>query len=409
MSEELRYLNNIFINTSGNKITPVRILFNSKIIDIQRVSEKEFDWKDINTIEKKESVTTCLGNISHAENIKNIDGGFNLLMPGAVDPHVHFDTPGFEFRDTFDCGSTAAASGGVTTVIDMPCTSLPPVTSLSNFLQKLNTVKSRSLVDFAFWGGVRGNDFENPELIERNVQELDEAGAASYKVYVISGMDTFQDLSYEQIKEAAKYISKTGKPVGVHAEDKVLIESRRKFFREQNLNTWEYYCRARDSKAEKTAVEKMINISNDTGVRVHIVHLSSKDGLGLIRKARNDGTEISTETCPHYLHFTQDDFKDDSIRNILKTAPPVKEVKDKEALWQGLEDGSISFVTTDHAGCDPLEEKSSYNFWEVYGGIPGIEHRVPYIISEGFMNGKLSLEKSISLLSEKSAEYFIQT
>ena len=91
---------------------------------------------------------------------------------------------------------------------------------------------------------------------------------------------------------------------------------------------------------------------------------------------------------------------------FLKTAPPVKKAIDRKELWQGLNDGSLSFVTTDHAGCDPKKEKSSKNFWEVYGGIPGVEHRVPFMFSEGFLKGKLSLQKTIELLSTNAAEFF---
>jgi dihydroorotase-like cyclic amidohydrolase len=128
--------------------------------------------------------------------------------------------------------------------------------------------------------------------------------------------------------------------------------------------------------------------------------------LDLIRNARTRNINISAETCPHYLYFTQKDFENDSIRNYLKTAPPVKCEEDREELWSGLDDGSILFVTTDHAGCDPVKEKSSKNFWEVYGGIPGVEHRVPFLISEGFIKGKLTLEKTVRLLSSNAAGYF---
>jgi dihydroorotase-like cyclic amidohydrolase len=116
--------------------------------------------------------------------------------------------------------------------------------------------------------------------------------------------------------------------------------------------------------------------------------------------------KITSETCPHYLHFTQEDFNNEDISNFLKTAPPVKMKNDQDALWKGLEDGSLSFLTTDHAGCNPAEEKTSDNFWEVYGGIPGVEHRVSYFISEGFLKRKFALDKTIDLLSTNVAEYF---
>ncbi|MCB0743601.1 MAG: amidohydrolase family protein [Ignavibacteriae bacterium] len=406
MTKELKILTNVFLNTTDNNVVPVNIYFDDAIIKIERISSKEFNWDDIKTFESKLKLTSQFTANPIPGKSKIIDGKFNLVIPGAMDPHVHFDTPGFEFRDTFEHGSTAAAFGGVTTIIDMPCTSLPPVTTLTNFEEKLSIVKDRSLIDFAFWGGVRGNDFDQKINVEKNINELNEAGVASFKAYLISGMDTFKDLSFDQMKRVAEIISKIGKPLGVHAEDKNLIEARREEYKRNNQNSWEHYCNAQDSLAEEAAVKDMIKIGELTGAKVHIVHLSSELGLTSIQNAQQKGINITAETCSHYLHFTQNDFKNDSIRNYLKTAPPVKFENDKQALWQGLKEGSLKFVTTDHAGCNPNEEKINEDFWKVYGGIPGVEHRVPHLISEGFIKQKLNLNQTINLLSTNVAEYF---
>lgn len=400
-----RLLKNIFINTTENKIRLGEIYFTDKILEVKFLSD-EIEWKNISTPEKKNELLRKINLQESSESIDIIDGNFNLVIPGGIDPHVHFDTPGFEFRDDFEHGTTAAAHGGVTTIIDMPCTSLPPVTNKKNFEIKLNAVRNRSLIDFAFWGGVRGNDFCKTIDIEKQIYELIDCGVAAFKVYVISGMDTFTDLTYERIREVAKILAQTNKPMGVHAEDKNLVIQRRTKFKEEGRTDWQAYCEARDVLAEVTAVKEIIKIAGETGVRAHIVHLSSGEGLRKIAEARNNGINISAETCPHYLYFTQDDFRNGNIRNYLKTAPPVKFETDKEQLWNGVASGILNFVTTDHAGCIPEKEKISENFWEVYGGIPGVEHRVPFLFSEGFLNNKLSLEKTIKLLSTNPAEFF---
>ncbi len=406
MNSLLKVITNVFLNSEGNKLYPAAIYFTDKIEKIERLSEIEFDWNELKSEDEKTLAISKIPLKEFSDDIKVIDGEFNLLMPGAIDPHVHFDTPGFEFRDDFEHGTTAAASGGVTTIIDMPCTSLPPVTNKKNFEYKLNAVEKRSLTDFAFWGGVRGNDFCKTIPVAVQVKELSESGVVGFKVYVISGMDTFTDLSYERITEAASAISNTGKPMAVHAEDKMLVLTKKKEFLQNNKNTWQHYCAARSSEAEKVAIEKIIESTTGIDIRIHIVHLSSGEGLKEIKAAQEEGIEITTETCPHYLYFTQKDFENERIRNFLKTAPPVKNENDKVALWQGLKDGSITFVTTDHAGCDPVKEKTSENFWKVYGGIPGVEHRVPFLFSEGFLKEKLTLQKTIELLSTNAAEYF---
>lgn len=401
----MKVLKNILLNTNDNNLRIADIYFSEKIKEIRFRSE-EFNWTDVNTKEKRKKIAAEPAKVKYPKNFKTINGNFNLVIPGTIDPHVHFDTPGFEFREDFEHASTAAAYGGVTSIIDMPCTSVPAVTSLKNFREKLKLIKNRSLIDFAFWGGVSGTALKDSASLRKNIFDLADAGVAGFKVYTISGMKDFTNLTYEQIEKVARIIRQTGKPVAVHAEDKNIVVKKRNYFRANNINTWQAYCSARNVRAESKAVVRLIEIAKKTKVKVHIVHLSSKAALDKIRKAQNEGVSITTETCPQYLFFTQEDFENDKIRNYLKTAPPVKFEKDKIALWRGLKNGSIRFVTTDHAGTVPSKEKTSDNFWEVYGGIPGVEHRVPFLFSEGFLKGKFSLEKTVRLLSTNAAEYY---
>ena len=383
-NRQLKILKNVLLSTNENRLKPTDIHFSDKIEKIIDRTSSETEWNEINTIDKRNSYSKKLPPLDYPDNTRIYDGEFRVLIPGTIDSHVHFDTPGFEDRDDFEHGSTAAAFGGVTTVIDMPCTSLPPVTNKNNFEIKLDTLKSRSLVDYALYGGVCGNDFDNNLNIENQIQDLSDKGVAAFKIYLISGMSTFADLTEDRILHAANWIKKTGKPLAVHAEDKKLIVERSAASKSDGQNTWQAYCSARDDQAEAKAIELLIKIAEKTGCQIHIVHLSSKLGLDLIREARNKGLKITSETCPHYLFFTQEDFNNQKISAYLKTAPPVKKDMDNEALWQGLKDGTLSFVVTDHAGCNPEIGKSSNNFWEVYGGFPGVEHRVPFLFSEGF-------------------------
>ncbi len=403
-NSELNIIKNVFISVGSNKLRLAEIYFNQSISEIRFVSNS-IEWNEINTIEKRGLFVEQFS--SYTETPQNIiDGKFNLLIPGGIDSHVHFNTPGFEDREDFQHASTAAAFGGVTTVIDMPCTSLPPVTSVKNLEEKLNALKGKSVIDFALWGGVSRNDIEGRINIKGQIEELAQAGVVGFKAYLISGMETFKDLNIGQMEIIAQQIATTGKPLGVHAEDKFLVESRRIKFQEANRNGWRQYCLARDVLAEEKAVKEMIEIAKVTGVKTHIVHLSSKLGLELIAKAQRDGVSITSETCPHYLHFTQNDFLNEAISTFLKTAPPVKFEEDKNALWNGLADGILSFVVTDHAGSIPERDKTSESFWEVYGGIPGVEHRVQFLISEGFKKNRLSLEQTIKLLSTNAANFF---
>jgi allantoinase len=396
-------IHNIFICDKDNSIKLVKINFDKIIREIIPTLNRSIRWDTISTVSKRKKFIANLNPSPKYDNSKVLNGDFLLLIPGGIDPHVHFDTPGFEFRDDFEHASSAAAWGGTTTIIDMPCTSLPPVTSLKYMQTKLRAVKDRSVVDFALWGGMRGNDYENE--IE-NVTQLSNSGVAGFKAYLISGMGTFTDLSLEQMLETAKTIKDNNMILAVHAEDKNRILDQTQRFKSKNQKDWKAYCQSRNDIAEAKAIESLIDIASITGCRIHVVHLSSAKGLQQIRKAKALRLNITAETCPHYLNFTQNNFENEKISAFLKTAPPVKKKNDRSALWKGLSDGSLSFVTTDHAGCNPRKEKSSKDFWNIYGGIPGVEHRVPFIFSEGFLKGKLLLQKTIELLSTNAAELF---
>lgn len=395
---KIKILKNTLYCLGGNRIGCADLVFDHKIRQILPHEMPALCWRDIATASKWRQ-WQLQHRCTHFDAAKNVlDGHFLLLIPGAIDTHVHFNTPGFEDRDDFDHGSLAAAHGGVTTVVDMPCTSMPPVTCLANMQAKLTALRQRSWIDYGLWGGVRGNDLAEGKDLARQIRELAEAGVIGFKAYLISGMSTFTDLTPEQMLQVAQWIKPTGLPLAVHAEDKKRVQQRSLRLRNAGANDWRAYGKSRDSEAESRAVATMIAIARQTKCPIHIVHLSSALALEQVRQAQKEGLPVSAETCPHYLFFTQADFARPEISAYLKTAPPVKSGGDRAALWGGLADGTIAFVTTDHAGCDPEKEKSAENFWQVYGGIPGVEHRVPFLFSEGFLKHRLTLEQSINLL-----------
>ncbi|UCE06604.1 MAG: dihydroorotase [bacterium] len=405
-NKNLKILKNVFISSGLNRLNLVDLIFDEQIEKIVPQLNQSIKWQDISTREKWEKFKQNISPKQYSADAKVYDGRHLLLMPGAIDSHVHFNTPGFEDRDDFEHGSLAAACGGVTTVIDMPCTSLPPVTLIENLKIKMKAIEGRSWIDYTFWGGVSGNDFQMWKRIDQNIQDLSDMGVVGFKCYFVSGMYTFTDLTFEQMSKVAGIIGLNEGILAVHAEDKALVLQRQMAFQNTGLNNWQAYCQARDDIAEGKAVTHIIEIARRTDAQIHIVHLSSKLALEQIMKAHDEGLKITTETCPHYLYFTENDFRNEAISNYLKTAPPVKTEQDREALWHGLKDKTISYVTTDHAGCDPIREKSSWNFWDVYGGIPGVEHRVPFLFSEGFKKGRLTLSRTIDLLSNNVAKFF---
>ncbi len=329
--------------------------------------------------------------------------GGRLVVPGAIDGHVHFDDPGFGWRENFATGTRAAAAGGVTTVVDMPCTSLPPVTTRAALRNKLEVVAPKAVVDFMLWGGISGNAVEDPQW-ERHAADLADDGVGAFKLYMLSGMDTFRELTPDRMVAALRLLARLGVPAGVHAEDRPLVMELTAARRAAGGCTPLDYAASRPAEAEIRAVEALIGMGRKTGARVHVVHLGSGVALDRIRAAAGDGVAVSAETCPHYLAFTRSDLAVQGA--LLKTAPVVKEPADRDRLWAGLSDGSLQHVATDHAAGEWPSEKTTGSIWTDYGGIPGVELLLPFLFSEGVAKGRITLERMTELVSSAPARFF---
>jgi len=321
-----------------------------------------------------------------------------ITIPGGIDPHVHFDTPGFTHREDFYHGSMSAAAGGVTTVIDMPCTSLPPVTNGKNFEEKFAAIKNESVIDFGLYGGVCANNFE---AFEKSMEELAGKKVRGFKTYFVSGMKTFPQVSLVQFELILKKAEELNLPVLLHAEDADVVSNMTKIY-ENADDDYLRYCNSRPAQAEVTAVANAIKIAKQVNGNLHIVHVASAEAAQLVNQVRSK-YNMTYETCPHYLSYTQDDFK--SKGSLLKTAPVVKSKKDQDELWKYLEEGNCSFVASDHAPA-PLKEKQTGSFWKNYGGIPGVQTLIPVVFSEGYKKQKLTLKKFVEVVSTNAAKRY---
>ena len=327
------------------------------------------------------------------EQVFDLEG--KLLLPGGVDPHVHFNQPGFTQREDFATGSAAAAAGGVTTVIDMPCTSLPPITSVENFVNKHNIIKENAYIDYAFWGGITGDGYD--KLV---VEKLWDYGVVGFKLYTISGMDTFQAVSYDLLDKIFSDFSGSDKLFAFHAEDAQVISEASGKFSAQELKSWQNYVPSRPAAAESVAVSKVLSAMHDN--KVHFVHISTKDAVQQIVKAQNKNKDVSLESCPHYLEFCQEDYA--QLLGRLKTAPSVKEKQDRDYLRANLD--QLSFLATDHAGCIWQTEKDKEDFSQVYCGIPGVQTFLTYLVDEFYLKGKISYGELVRLSSQGAAQRY---
>ncbi|HCX73566.1 MAG TPA: allantoinase AllB [Candidatus Cloacimonas sp.] len=312
------------------------------------------------------------------------------VFPGVIDPHVHLNDPGFTQREDFYTGTCAAAPGGVTTIIDMPCTSLPPVTTLQNLQAKLREIEPKAIVDFALYGGISGQSFAH---CEKNIAELSEF-VSGFKTYLISGMDTFHSLDHFQLEKVLKISKKYNRPVLVHAEDISYIQSAQQA---GFANSVAGYYKTRPEIAELLAVNSAVALAEDTGADLHVVHVSSAAAAQVIAKSK-----VSGETAPHYLHFDLEDFQ--KIGTPLKVTPPVKQPGNKEKLWQFLAEGKLDFVATDHAPAPAAMKNAS--IMQAYSGIPGLETSFTYLYNAGFMQKKLGLQRLLQVTSSQAAKKY---
>lgn len=332
-----------------------------------------------------------------------IDLGNRLVLPGAIDGHVHFDDPGFTHRENFETGTRSAAAGGVTCVVDMPCTSLPPVTSRANLETKLDVIAPKAHVDFMLWGGVSANAMEDTNWIG-NLEELVAAGVAAIKVYMLSGMDTFRDLDDASIETVLRETGRLRIPVGVHAEDrKTVLELTDRLIADGRDGPLDYAA-SRPAAGEVAAVSTLRELCRRTGARIHVVHVGSGEALDVISSARAEGLPLSGETCPHFLAFTEEDLA--AQGSLLKTAPVVKTAGDRRRLWEGVASGDIQHVATDHAAGEWPSEKQTGSIWTDYGGVPGVELLLPYLYSEGYREGKITLARLVDLVATAPAAFF---
>ncbi|HKF77396.1 MAG TPA: dihydroorotase family protein [Candidatus Dormibacteraeota bacterium] len=321
---------------------------------------------------------------------EEVDAGGLLVLPGGVDAHVHSRDPGFPEKEDFASLTAAAAAGGVTTVVDMPNT-LPAVESAAVFAEKVEIASSRALVDFGLWGllGVTTRAEEAEELVRAGVVGLKAfLGYAVRRrsrqvVYTPELVDPDLEAppGYGAIARLAPALARLGAPLAVHCEDPDVL---RAFARP--VAGYADVLAARPALAEAVAIAALGAISEQTGLAVHVVHLSSAEGLAAARAGVRAGARLVLETCPQYLWLTDRDFE--RLGPMLKMYPPVRMESDRAALLEGLRSGEIARVATDHAP-HADREKLGRSLDEALPGSPGVETLYPSCLEIARRQGDL--------------------
>lgn len=332
------------------------------------------------------------------------------VLPGCIDPHCHFRDPGAEDKEDFRTGTQAAAAGGVTTVLDMPNTN-PPVMKGEDVTRKLSYFRPKAYVDYGVWGLSLG------DINLGQLSAMKKAGAAAIKFfwgyainkrnyslvynYTEGQHDIIPPLDDGEVYAIFRQIAANHQILAIHAENSELIHRLTKEVMQTGRRDYRALLDSRPALAEVLTVGTAIAMAAHTGARLHVLHVTSKEGVELIRQAKAKGLPVTAETCPQYLFLSADDYE--RLGPVMKVYPPVKEKEDQQALWQGLLDGTIDFVASDHAP-HRIEEKQG-DLFQIPSGMCGVESMLPLLLGE-VSRGRITLPFVTRVLAGHTAAIY---
>ncbi|MBB6448426.1 allantoinase [Geomicrobium halophilum] len=383
-------------------------MYDVKIENGQLVTSRDTFSGTILIKEGKIAAVTAPGGDEQAREV--IDAAGKHVLPGLIDTHVHSRDPGPTHKEDFETSTRAAAAGGITTLFEMPNTT-PPVQNAESFDQQVQNLRKKAAVHFGLWGICLG-PLNRPDFMD-----LHRKGVIGYKYFWGYGIhrETFQ-LLYN-VKEAdeqiiqpfddgevyamMKAVAETGQLFAVHAENHELI---RQLDEEKPADDESYQTllASRPGVAEQLTVETGLTLAKKAGVHFHVLHVSAAESVAAVRRAQAAGQNVSVETCPHYLFLSDEDYE--TVGKDMKIFPLVKTAADQEAIWEGINDGTITVVCSDHA---PHTEKEKYGgkLSEIPAGMCGVETMVPLMLN-AVNEGKLTLNRFVALLAENPAQLY---
>ncbi len=310
-----------------------------------------------------------------------------IIVPGLCDVHVHFREPGFSYKETIASGSAAAAHGGYTAVCTMP--NLDPVPDSAEHLQvQLDAIKRGAAIKVLPYGAI---------TVGEKGEKLADMEAMSDKVCAFSddGKGVQND---EMMREAMTAAKRLGKIIAAHCEDNSLLFG-------GYIHDGEYARmhghRGISSESEYRQIERDLRLAEETGCAYHVCHISTKESVELIRQAKAHGVNVTCETAPHYLVLCDEDMQEDGR---FKMNPPLRSREDKKALIEGIKDGTIDMIATDHAPHSAKEKGRGLE--KSLMGVVGLETAFPVLYTELVMKNIITLDRLVELMSFKPKERF---
>jgi allantoinase len=331
---------------------------------------------------------------------EEIDARGLHVLPGGVDVHVHFNEPGRTEWEGWATGSAACAVGGTTTVAEMPLNAHPPTLDGSSFDAKRGEAEASSYVDFALWGGLTPINLDHME-------ELAERGVLGFKAFMSnSGIADFPAADDATLLAGMRQAAALGLPAAVHAENDAITAALAARAIAEGRTGAPDYLASRPAVTETEAIGRAIHFAEETGCALHVVHVSTGQGVAIIAEARARGVDVTAETCPHYLLFAEGDLE--RLGAVAKCAPPLRPRAEVAALWQALRAGDIHVVASDHSPA-PADMKSGDDFFAIWGGISGCQLLLTTLLTAGHGARELPLTTLVDVLADRPARRFGMT
>lgn len=349
----------------------------------------------------KDEKIEAIGNNISIDGAEVIDAAGKYVLPGAIDGHTHLEMPfnGTTSADSYLAGTRAGVCGGVTTVFDFVI-QRKGQGILESVKPRMDLCDPQACSDYSFH--VALTDLTDAVLNEFAAAAA--AGLPSYKLFMVYKRDGLM-MNDADIYKALQRSKETGTLIAVHAENPDVIDMNIDMFqKEGKLSPWYHYL-SRPEAVEAEADIRAIHWAKTLDAPLYIVHLANYEGMDEVRKAVNEGYEIYAETCPQYLHFTCDVYKRPDGRNFV-CSPPMKGQRSQDALWEGIKNGFIDTIATDHCPFTQAQKDvGKDDFTKIPNGCMGIENMYPYMLSEA-NKGRISFQKVVALCSENPAHIF---
>ncbi|AJY75589.1 allantoinase AllB [Paenibacillus beijingensis] len=336
------------------------------------------------------------------ESASELNAEGKIVLPGGIDMHVHFNEPGMSHWEGFPTGSASLAAGGFTAYADMPLNGLPPTVDIPALNMKAELAAGRSAVDYAFWGGLVPGKLDQLEA-------LAEAGVIAFKAFMSSpggeGEGRFTEVDELTLYRGMERIASFGGILALHAENDALTSLLAQEAIAAGRTGALDYAASRPPVAELEAVNRALFYAQQTGCKLHFVHISTPEAIDLIDSAKKSGMDVTNETCPHYLILTEKDME--RLGPVAKCAPPLRDSDRVEAMWERLAAGKIDMVTSDHSPCTTeLKDPTGKTFFDSWGGISGAQSSLELLFHEGVNRRKLPVGLLARVFSEGPARRF---